>query len=67
MRTLALRKEVEHWSLTKLRKKLAKIAAKIVRHGRYITLQMAEVAILKTLFVEILRLIDRLRPAPLPP
>jgi len=39
----------------------------MVCHRRYIPLQMAEVAILKTLFVEILRLIDRLRPAPLPP
>ena len=50
-----------------LREKLFTIGVKVVRHGRYITLQMAEVAILKTLFVEILRLIDRLRPALLPP
>ena len=39
----------------------------MVRHGRYITFHMAEVAIPRTLFVEILRLIDGLRPAPLPP
>ncbi len=32
-----------------------------------VTFQMAEVAIPRTLFVEILRLIDGLRPAPLPP
>ncbi len=50
-----------------LREELFTIGVKVVRHGRYVTLQMAEVAILKTLFVEILRLIDRLRPAPLPP
>ncbi len=65
--TLALRKDVEHRSLTTLREKLIKIGAKVVRHGRYITFQMAEVAIPRTLFVEILRLINGLRPAPLPP
>ncbi len=36
-------------------------------HHFYITFQMAEVAIPRTLFVEILRLIDGLRPAHLPP
>ena len=48
-------------------KKLIKIGAKIMRHGRYVTSQFAEVAISKSLFAEILRLINRLRPAPLPP
>ena len=48
-------------------KKLIKIDAKIMRHGRYATFQFAEVAISKSLFAEILRLINRLRPAPLPP
>ena len=67
MRTLALPKGVEHWSLTTLREKLIKIGAKVVLHGRYITFQMAEVAIPRTLFAEILGLIDGLRPAPLPP
>ena len=67
LRTLALPDEVEHWSLTTLREKLIKIGAKVVRHGRYITFQMAEVAIPRTLFANILRLIDGLRPAPLPP
>ena len=58
----ALPKEVEHWSLTTLREKLNKIGAKVVRHGRYITFQLAEVAIPKSLFANILRLIDGLRP-----
>ncbi len=66
MQTLALPKEVEHWSMTTLREKLIKIGAKIVRHGRYVTFQMAEVAILKDLFADILRRIDRLRPKPSP-
>jgi hypothetical protein len=57
----------KHWSTTTLREKLIKIDAKIVRHGRYVTFQLAEVAIAKALFAQILRLIDRLRPASLPP
>ena len=67
LRTLALPEAVEHWSLTTLREKLIKIGGKVLRHGRYITFQMAEVAIPRALFAEILRLIDGLRPAPLPP
>ncbi len=62
-----LPEEVEHWSLTTLRDKLIKIGAKVVRHGRYVTFQLAEIAISRAVFAEILRLIDRLRPAPLPP
>ncbi len=67
LRTLALPDEIEQWSLTTLREKLIKIGAKVVRHGRYITFQLAEVAIPRSLFADILRLIDGLRPAPLPP
>ena len=33
---------MEHWSLTTLREKLVKIGAKAVRHGRYVTFQLAE-------------------------
>ena len=62
MRTLALPKEVEHWSLTTIREKLVKIGAKVVSHGRYVTFQMAEVAVPRDLFEGILRLIDKLRP-----
>ena len=64
--TLALPDAVEQWSLTTLREKLVKIGAKIVRHGRYIVFQMAEVAIPRDLFADILRRIDRLRTTPLP-
>ena len=62
MWTLALPEVVKQWSLTSLREKLIKIGAKIVTHGRYVTFQMAEVAVPKELFQEILRLIDGLRP-----
>jgi hypothetical protein len=66
MRTLALPKAAEPWSLTSLREKLIKIGAKVVRHGRYVTFQMAEVAVSRQMFAEILMLIARLRAPPAP-
>jgi hypothetical protein len=62
LRTLALPEQVEHWSLTTLREKLAKIGSRIVRHGRYVVFQPAEVAVPRALFAESLGRIDRLRP-----
>jgi hypothetical protein len=44
MRTLAMPKMVEPWSLSSLRK-LIKIGAKVVSHSRYVTFQLAEVAV----------------------
>jgi hypothetical protein len=66
MRTLALPKTVERWSMTSLREKLIKIGAKVVSHGRYVTFQLAEVAVPRRLFAEILALIARLRAPPAP-
>jgi len=66
MRTLALPEAVKQWSLTSLREKLVKIGAKVVTHGRYVMFQMAEVAVPRELFGEILRLIAELRPPPDP-
>jgi hypothetical protein len=66
MRTLALPEAVKHWSLTSLKEKLIKIGARIVTHGRYVTFQLAEVAVSRGLFAEILRLIAELRPPPNP-
>jgi len=43
-------KVAEPWSLTGLAKKLIKIGAKVVSHGRYTTFQMAEVAVSRQLF-----------------
>ena len=43
-----------------------KIGAKVVRHGRYVVFQMAEVAVSRELFQKILRLIAELRPQPPP-
>ena len=54
----------EDWSLTSLKEKLIKIGAKVVTHGRYVAFQMAEVAIPRALFADILRLNAELRPPP---
>jgi hypothetical protein len=56
---------VAHWSLTTLRERLVKIGARIVRHGRYLVFQLAEVAVARALFAAILRQIDRLRGPPI--
>src|SRR4249920_3061967 len=66
MRTLAMPKAAERWSLTSLREKLIKIGAKVVSHGRYVTFQMAEVGAPRQMFVDILSLIARLRAPPEP-
>ena len=66
MRTLAMPKTAEPWSLTSLREKLIKIGAKVVSHGRYVTFQMAEVAVPRQMFQEILSLITQLRAPPAP-
>ena len=52
------------WSMTSLKEKPVKIGAKVVSHGRYIAFQMAEVAIPRGLFADILRLIVELRAPP---
>jgi Transposase DDE domain group 1 len=64
LRTLALPEAVSHWSMTTLRDRLVKIGAKIVRHGRSITFQMAEVMVPRDLFQKILDAIAALRPLP---
>ena len=66
LRTLATPEPIKDWSLTSLKEKLIKIGAKVVSHGRYVAFQMAEVAIPRQMFQEILRLIAELRPQPPP-
>ena len=66
MRTLALAKAAEPWSLTSLNEKLIKIGAKVVRHGCYVTFRMAEVAVPRQMFADMLSLIARLRARPAP-
>jgi Transposase DDE domain group 1 len=64
LRTLATPEPIKDWSLTSLKEKLIKIGAKVISHGRYVAFQMADVAIPRTLFADILRMIAELRPPP---
>ena len=64
LRRLALPKPVQHWSLTTLREKLVKIGAKVTRHAKYVTFQLAEVAVPRRLFAAIL---DRIAQLAIPP
>jgi len=66
MRTLATPEPIRDWLLTSLKEKLIKIGAKLVSHSRYVAFQLAEVAIPRGLFAEVLRLIAELRPQPPP-
>ncbi len=61
LRRLVLPKKMKHWSLRSLLTRFIKIGAKIVRHSRYVTFQMAEVTVNKNMFAEILYRIDQLR------
>jgi hypothetical protein len=65
LRTLATPEPIREWSLTTLKEKLIKIGARVVSHGRYIAFQMADGAIPRDLFAEILELIAELRPPPI--
>ena len=57
---------INNLSLTSLKEKLIKIGAKVVSHGRYVTFQLAEVAVPQQMFAEILSLIAGLRAPPAP-
>jgi hypothetical protein len=63
----ALPEEVADWSLTSLQTRLIKIGARVVRHARAITFQLAEVGVTGDLFNRILSAIQRLRAPPYPP
>jgi len=60
LRRLALPERIKKWSLRTLKEKLVKIGAKVIEHSRYVIFQMAEVAVPKALFFEILARIRRL-------
>jgi hypothetical protein len=65
LRTLATPEPIKDWSMTTLREKVIKIGAKVVGHARYVSFQMAEVAIPRNVFADILRMIAELRPPPI--
>jgi hypothetical protein len=64
LRTLATPEPMKDWSMTTLKENLIKIGAVVVSHARYVTFQMAEVAIPRNLFADIPNMIAELRPAP---
>ncbi|UOA21235.1 hypothetical protein DSM14862_04075 (plasmid) [Sulfitobacter indolifex] len=59
-----LPEEMADWSLTSLQIRLIKIGARVVRHARAITFQLAKVAVSGSLFHRILNAIHRLRSPP---
>ena len=61
LRRFALPGRIKHWSLRSLLVKLIKTGAKVVRSGRTTTFQMAEVAVSRETFSQILDRIDRIR------
>jgi hypothetical protein len=65
LRCIELPEAMADWSLTSLQLKLIKIGARVVRHARTITFQLAEVAVTGTMVRAILAAIRRLRAPPL--
>ena len=61
-----LPEEVADWSLTRIQTRLIKIGARVVRHARKITFQLAEVAVSGHGFGQILAAIRALKPPPRP-
>jgi hypothetical protein len=52
---VATREPIKYWTLESLRERLTRTDAKVVNYGRYNAFQMAEVAIPRSLFADILR------------
>ena len=55
MRTLATPRSIKGRSLTRLKEKLIKIGAEVISHARYVAFQMAELAISRNPFAEVLQ------------
>ena len=64
LRRLCLPKAVKHWSLRSVQIKLIKIGARLVRHARRLVFQLAEVAVSRDVFRQVLERIAGLHPAP---
>lgn len=58
--------EIADWSLTSIPTRLIKIGARVLRHARKITFQLAEVAVPGRIFGQILAAIRALKPPPRP-
>ncbi len=64
VRRFALPESIKSWSLTSIQTRLIKTGARLVRHARRLTFQLAEVMVSRDMFGEMLDKIARLRPAP---
>jgi len=64
LRYIDLPEAMADWSLTSLQLKLIKIGARVVRHARAITFQLAEMAVTGPMVRAILAAIHRLRAPP---
>jgi Transposase DDE domain group 1 len=58
---LVLPRLIRSWNLTTLREKWIKIGAKVVSHARSVTFPLAEVAVPRKRFAQILERLGRLR------
>ena len=64
MRRLTLPESVNHWSLRSVQTKLIKMGGRLVRHARRLVFQLAEVAVSREVFRQVLERIAGLYPAP---
>ena len=64
MRRLTLPESVKHWSLRSVQTKLIKMGGRLVRHARRLVFQLAEVAVSREVFRQVLERIAGLHPAP---
>ena len=64
LRRLCLPRAVKHWSLRSLQVKLIKIGGRLVRHARRLVFQLAEVAVPREVFRQVLERIGGLHAAP---
>ena len=64
MRRLTLPESVKHWSLRSVQTKLIKMGGRLVRHARRLVFQLAEVAVSRDVFRQVLERIAGLHPAP---
>jgi len=60
LRRLVLPRAIQNWSLTSLQYRLFKTGGRLIRHARYIILQLAESYLTRRLFGQILGRIERL-------
>ena len=63
-RYMGNRRAVKHWSLWSVQVKLIKMGGRLVRHARRLVFQLAEGAVPREVFRQVLERIGGLHPAP---